>query len=169
MDQKGRSSYELSRWEMTGSRHFQTFKVQSNNMGKEKFTKNHPGKLIAEIFLFKRIIVFNTDLMSLRLFISIQPTFFYGFQLCREHQEDKKLRQPTILWNQQFVYKAYRFQKKTITHTTNIYCIKRNQVQISNEQNKQLASRVCDNREFQCFFKLFRGLPLFSPKRQCSH
>lgn len=56
---------------MAGSRHFQTFKVQSNNMGKEKITKSHPGKLIAKIFLFKGITVFNTGLMSCRLFISI--------------------------------------------------------------------------------------------------
>lgn len=94
-------------------------------MGKEKITESHPGKFIAKIFLFKRIIVFDSDLMSLRLFINISPTFCYGFQLCREHQEDRKPRQPIILWNQQFVYKAYRFQKKIITHTTNIYCINR--------------------------------------------
>lgn len=53
-------------------------------MGKEKITESHPGKFIAKIFLFKRIIVFDSDLMSLRLFINISPTFCYGFQLGAE-------------------------------------------------------------------------------------
>lgn len=40
---------------MTISRFVQTFKAQSNNMGKEDITKRHPGKLAAKRFLFKGI------------------------------------------------------------------------------------------------------------------
>ena len=70
-DLKRRSGYETPRWEMRGSRHFQTLKHSLTTWGKEELQNSHLGKFVAKGFLFKGITVFTTGLMRARLFISI--------------------------------------------------------------------------------------------------